>query len=31
MKSLSEVRTEYRESLSLDSDDLDSDVEDSED
>jgi hypothetical protein len=31
MKSLSEVRTEYRDSLSLDSDDLDSDVEDSED
>ena len=31
MKSLSEIRTEYRDSLSLDSDDLDSDVEDSED
>ena len=31
MKSLSDVRTEYRDSLSIDTDDSDSDVEDSED
>lgn len=31
LKSLSDVRAEYRDSLSIDSDDSDSDIEDSED
>jgi hypothetical protein len=31
LKSLSDVRAEYRDSLSIDSDDSDTDIEDSED